>query len=132
MRGTVSPFVGSDFRTSAPPMSCTSPAAWPASGPSASRWARFSSSILSLSAASLIAPPTLGVVMLPPETGAIGSRVSPISTVTRSTGIPSASAACWAWAVVVPPPISWVPLATSARPSAVSVIRAVAGRLNAG
>ena len=48
----------------------------------------------------------------PPATGAGGSALSPISTCTRSTGTPSASAAICASTVRAPVPMSAAAIAT--------------------
>ena len=63
----------------------------------------------------------------PPDTGAGGSRVSPVSTSMRATGKPSASAAVTAITVRTPLPISCVALCTRTEPSGVSRTRTAAG-----
>ena len=49
----------------------------------------------------------LAVVLEPPATGPAEGSLSPSSTVTLSSGSPSASAAAWPMTVSAPVPISW-------------------------
>ena len=67
--------------------------------------------------AACTALPTLAIVIEPPCTGALGSRVSPRMNFTRSIGRPSVSAATCVIDVQVPGPMSLAALVTSAVPS---------------
>ena len=67
--------------------------------------------------AACTALPTLAIVIEPPCTGALGSRVSPRTNFTRSIGRPSVSAATCVIDVQVPGPMSLAALVTSAVPS---------------
>jgi len=66
------------------------------------------------------AGPPEAIVWLPAESGLYGKSVSPIDTVTWSTGRVRTSAAICASAVLAPVPMSWVPIRTWAVPSGLS------------
>ena len=68
----------------------------------------------------------LAVWLEPPATGEGGSALSPVSTVTADTGMPSRSAAICATTVRTPVPISWAAISTWALPFACNCTRAVA------
>ena len=71
---------------------------------------------------------TLAALHDPPETGAFGNVLSPISTRTFRTSTPSASAATWLRIVYVPVPKSCVPHWISTLPCVSIVARAFAGQ----
>ena len=79
--------------------------------------ARASASSRALRHAACTALPTLAIVIEPPCTGALGSRVSPRMNFTRSIGRPRVSAATCVIDVQVPGPMSLAALVTSAVPS---------------
>ena len=78
---------------------------------------RASASSRTLRQAACTALPTLAIVIEPPCTGALGSRVSPSVNFTRSIGRPRVSAATCVIDVQVPGPMSLAALVTSAVPS---------------
>ena len=78
---------------------------------------RASASSRALRQAACTALPTLAMVIEPPCTGALGSRVSPRVNFTRSIGRPRVSAATCVIDVQVPGPMSLAALVTSAVPS---------------
>jgi hypothetical protein len=80
----------------------------------------------------MTAEETLAVEFEPPETGAGGSAVSPISTSTAPRSRPRRSAETWAATVRMPVPISCEALCTVTRPSANSRTRAVAAHTLVG
>ena len=88
---------------------------------------RASASSRALRQAACTALPTLAMVIEPPCTGALGSRVSPRVNFTRSIGRPSVSAATCVMDVQVPGPMSLDALITSAVPSGSSRAIADAG-----
>lgn len=75
---------------------------------------------------------TLALDCEPPDTGAFGRRESPSMAVTRAGARPSPSAATWVMIVYMPVPMSCVPLATVALPSARTRTVALAGERLAG
>jgi len=78
---------------------------------------RASASSRAFRQAACTALPTLAMVIEPPCTDALGSRVSPRMNLTRSIGRPRVSAATCVIEVQVPGPMSLAALVTSAVPS---------------